>query len=97
MEYINTIYIIVVDRWYTSNCNTKLRGLVCMKQNGSDVVQTTPTTVMQPWGCPSGFIESQISKISIENLLSSSEALLHMNIYVHIVATCIVLVYCTCF
>ncbi|XP_048752140.2 macrophage mannose receptor 1-like isoform X2 [Ostrea edulis] len=66
------------NRWYTSNCNLKLSGLVCMKRNGSDVIRTTPTTVMQPWGCPSGFIESKISnkcyKVVQGSALSFNEA-----------------------
>lgn len=52
-----------VDRWYTTNCNAKLtNGVVCMKQNGSSEVITTPSTPMQPWGCPPGYIESRVSK-----------------------------------
>ncbi|XP_061163166.1 macrophage mannose receptor 1-like [Saccostrea echinata] len=66
------------SRWYTSNCNVKLSGLVCMKKNASYEVVTTPTTPMQPWGCPSGFIESQINnkcyKIVQYSTLSFNEA-----------------------
>lgn len=50
------------EHWYTSNCNAKLNSVVCMKQNGSTEVRTTPVTPMQPWGCPPGYIESKVSK-----------------------------------
>lgn len=48
-------------RWHASNCNTKLNSIVCMKQNGSTEVLTTPVTPMQPWGCPPGYIESGVN------------------------------------
>lgn len=47
--------------WYASNCNAKLNSIVCMKQNGSTVVRTTPVTPMQPWGCPPGYVESKVN------------------------------------
>lgn len=50
------------EHWYASNCNAKLNSIVCMKQNGSTEVRTTPVTPMQPWGCPPGYVESKVSK-----------------------------------
>lgn len=47
--------------WYASNCNAKLNSIVCMKQNGSTEVRTTPVTPMQPWGCPPGYVESKVN------------------------------------
>ncbi|XP_022332922.2 macrophage mannose receptor 1-like isoform X2 [Crassostrea virginica] len=67
------------NRWYTTNCNAKLtNGVVCMKQNGSSEVITTPSTPMQPWGCPPEYIESRVNnkcyKIVQDDALSFNEA-----------------------